>query len=62
MEWSWQEGHLETGCSWAEGENGEITMRDRKQSMNHLLESLPDPLGIWGWGLMLRNGVRLEWR
>lgn len=29
------------GCYWAEGENGEILMEDKKDNLIHLPESLP---------------------
>lgn len=42
MELSLEEGHQEAGCYQAEGENKETIMKDRKDSVTHLPESLTD--------------------
>lgn len=38
MELRWNEGLLEAGCYWTEGENKEIIKEDRQESVIHLLK------------------------
>lgn len=40
MELGWEEGHQEADCYQAEDENKKIIMKDRKDSVTHLPESL----------------------